>query len=82
MLHPAPTGQEQANDPVLGRQRESTPLEEEWQSRINDVGSLKWYTVAFQPFEGSVRGAWPWPACLGPGMHVSHYAHPGILGLV
>lgn len=43
----------------VDRQRESPPPEEEWSSCNNDVGTLEWYTVAFQPSEGSVRGAWP-----------------------
>lgn len=42
------------------------------------MGTLEWYTVVFQPSEGSVRGAWPWPARLGPGMH----KRPTILTLV
>lgn len=40
-----------------GRQGDSTPPEEEWKSCVNGVGTLEWYTVAFQPSEGSVREA-------------------------
>lgn len=59
-----------------GRQGDSTPPEEEWKSCVNGVETLEWYTVAFQPSEGSVRER------LGFGLPWAWYAHPGISGQV
>lgn len=60
MPHPAPKGQEQAKDQVLGSQAgREHPQQRKSGSPTSMVGIQKCFTVAFHPSEGSVGGAWP-----------------------